>query len=95
MPGPGGHGGAGGGRGGHGGGPGGGHGGFGGGHRPPMGGHGGHGGHRPPVMHHHRPYHMGGWGMHRPHPRGGCCGCMMPVIAVSTLLATALLLLIF
>lgn len=95
MPGPGGHGGAGGGRGGHGGGPGGGHGGFGGGHgghRPPMG---GHGGHRPPVMHHHRPYHMGGWGMHRPHPRGGCCGCMMPVIAVSTLLATALLLLIF
>ncbi len=37
---------------------------------------------------------FGGWGMgHRPPPRPrGCCGCMLPVIAISAILTVTLLL---
>lgn len=57
----------------------------------PGGHHGGHGGPRPPMggMHHppmgHRPPPpppMGGGMWHRPPRNYGCCGCLLPILAL-------------
>ena len=55
-----------------------------------MGGHGGMG-HRPPPPP--RPYY-GGRMWRRPY-RGGCLGCLLPVLGIAAVIATSIVLLLF